>query len=71
MIRIDARPEHPTIVFLQDDETRYTVALDARTGTICGLKTGCPWPAPAKAVWDMAGAVVEYQRTRCVARQKS
>jgi len=64
MIQIDNHPSHPTIVFLQDQETRYTVALEADTGMVCGLKTGTPWPAPARAVWDMAGAVVEYQRTR-------
>lgn len=64
MITIDDKPTHPGIVFLQDEATRYTVALDAKTGAICGLKTGTPWPAPARAVWDMAGAVVEYQRGR-------
>ena len=62
MITIDDKDTHPGILFLQDSKTLYTVALDAKTGDICGHKTGKPWPAEAQAVWDMASAVVKVQR---------
>ena len=35
-VQIDAHPAHPTVVFFQDAETRFTIAVERVSGKILG-----------------------------------
>jgi len=58
-VAIDDSLNHPSIVFFQCRETRYTIAVDRATGIAFGAATVAFDATRSGAVWD---AVMEYQR---------
>lgn len=57
-IDVDTSDNHPTITFLQDRETRDTIALDRATGEVVGRHGNCRPP------FDLHNAVAAYRAQR-------
>lgn len=58
-VLIDARRDHPTVIFLQDPETRFTLAVSREHGDVIGVEMGECRGKRIAAVWD---ALYAYQR---------
>ena len=68
VIDIDAREDHPTIIFFTDRATGYTIAAEKETGRVigCAAPNGWRngWPNSDAGLTDVLWtAVRQYERT--------